>query len=80
MEGIKLLGVTFQNDGGGNWSWEEALRHNRLLPKSSLTTERVLYGPHEGCRTPELQRQWRIINTVKQVLWEGWGMEPTEDP
>ncbi|KAJ8355290.1 hypothetical protein AAFF_G00073710, partial [Aldrovandia affinis] len=27
MEGIKLLGVTFQNDGGGNRSWEEALRH-----------------------------------------------------
>ncbi|KAJ8385098.1 hypothetical protein AAFF_G00193190 [Aldrovandia affinis] len=41
-----------------------------LLPRSSLTTERVLYGPREGCRTPELQRQWRIINTVKQVLWE----------
>ncbi|KAJ8402296.1 hypothetical protein AAFF_G00371610 [Aldrovandia affinis] len=43
---------------------------NRLLLRSPLTTERVLYGPREGCGTPELQRQWRIINTVKQVLWE----------
>ena len=23
-----------------------------------------------GCKTIQLQRQWRIVNTVKQVLWE----------
>ncbi|KAJ8392167.1 hypothetical protein AAFF_G00079730 [Aldrovandia affinis] len=49
MEDLKLLGVTFQNDGGGKRSWELALRHvlehtapdnDGLLPRSSLTTER----------------------------------------
>ncbi|KAG5842689.1 hypothetical protein ANANG_G00180280, partial [Anguilla anguilla] len=135
---IKLLGVTFQADGGGRTSWEGALRHcltnkqkdiawmtahgclptrvfmyrrhlaltercphgctdsehnyhlfwectvarrvwglvvssvshNRLLPMSSLTAESVLYGPRGGLKTMELQRQWGIINTVRQVLWE----------
>ncbi|KAG9344416.1 hypothetical protein JZ751_011086 [Albula glossodonta] len=43
---------------------------NRLLPRSSLTSDSVLYGPPGGCKTIELQRQWRIINTIKQVLWE----------
>uniref|UniRef100_A0A0E9XYV0 Uncharacterized protein n=1 Tax=Anguilla anguilla TaxID=7936 RepID=A0A0E9XYV0_ANGAN len=41
-----------------------------LLPMSSLTSERVLYGPREGLKTMELQRQWGIINTIRQVLWE----------
>ncbi|KAJ8333631.1 hypothetical protein SKAU_G00416390 [Synaphobranchus kaupii] len=47
-----------------------SVSRNRLLPRSSLTAESVLYGPRGGCRTPELQRQWRIVNIVKQVLWE----------
>ncbi|KAJ8284236.1 hypothetical protein COCON_G00030860 [Conger conger] len=98
---IKLLGVTFQADGGGRTSWEGALRHvqnkirthppsvlgvlrarrvwglvcssvslSRFLPRSSLMAEGILYGPPGGCKTTVLQRQWRIINIVKQVLWE----------
>ncbi|KAJ8380595.1 hypothetical protein SKAU_G00013730 [Synaphobranchus kaupii] len=47
-----------------------SVSQNRLLPRSSLTAESVLYGPRGGCKTPELQRQWRIVNTIKQVLWE----------
>ncbi|KAJ8347400.1 hypothetical protein SKAU_G00288010 [Synaphobranchus kaupii] len=47
-----------------------SVSQNRLLPRSSLTAESVLYGPRGGCKTTKLQRQWRIINTVKQVLWE----------
>ena len=43
---------------------------SRYLPRSSLTAEGTLYGPPGGCKTIELQRQWGIINTVKQVLWE----------
>ena len=43
---------------------------SRFLPISSLTAESTLYGPPGGCKTTQLQRQRRIINTVKQVLWE----------
>ncbi|KAJ8383328.1 hypothetical protein AAFF_G00221880 [Aldrovandia affinis] len=37
--------------------------------RSSLTAEKVLFGPSEGCRTPELQRQWRIMTPVKQIIY-----------
>ena len=43
---------------------------SRFLPRSSLTAEGTLYGPPGGCKTIQLQRQWGITNTVKQVLWE----------
>ena len=43
---------------------------SRFLPRSSLTAEGTLYGPPGGCKTIQLQRQWGIINTVKQVMWE----------
>ena len=43
---------------------------SRFLPRSSLPAEGTLYGPPGGCKTIQLQRQWRIINTVKLVLWE----------
>ncbi|KAJ8408754.1 hypothetical protein AAFF_G00245720 [Aldrovandia affinis] len=66
-EGIKLLGVTFQTDGRGNWSWEKNLRHIWKKIGSWSTRPLTMMGP---CRIQEQQRQWRIINTVKQVLWE----------
>ena len=41
-----------------------------LLPRSSLTVEGNLYSPPGECKTIQLQHQWGIINTIKQVLWE----------
>ena len=41
-----------------------------FLPRSSLTAECALYGPPGRCKTLQLQHQWGIINTVKQILWE----------
>ena len=38
---------------------------SRFLPRSSLTAEGTLYGPPGGCKTIQLQRQWRIVNTKK---------------
>ncbi|KAJ8353879.1 hypothetical protein SKAU_G00214460 [Synaphobranchus kaupii] len=42
-----------------------SVSQNRFLPRSSLTAESVLYGPPGGCKTPELQLQWRIQNLLQ---------------
>lgn len=43
---------------------------NRLLTIPYLTVKNILNGPSGGCSTTQLRQQWRIIGTIKQVLWE----------
>ncbi|MGH0153460.1 UNVERIFIED_CONTAM: hypothetical protein FKN15_025493 [Acipenser sinensis] len=36
-----------------------------------MTAETVLYGPAGGITTSTAKCVWRVINVVKQILWEG---------
>ncbi|MGH0136157.1 UNVERIFIED_CONTAM: hypothetical protein FKN15_025583 [Acipenser sinensis] len=44
---------------------------NRFADTAKMTTETVLYGPAGGIATSTAKCVWRVINVVKQILWEG---------
>ncbi|MGH0135035.1 UNVERIFIED_CONTAM: hypothetical protein FKN15_056473 [Acipenser sinensis] len=44
---------------------------NRFADTAKMTAETVLYGPAGGIATSTAQCVWRVINVVKQMLWEG---------
>ncbi|MGH0119456.1 UNVERIFIED_CONTAM: hypothetical protein FKN15_076680 [Acipenser sinensis] len=44
---------------------------NRFADTAKMTAETVLYGPAGGIDTSTAKCVWRVINVVKQILWEG---------
>ena len=44
---------------------------NRFADTAKMTAETVLYGPAGGITTSTAKCVWRVINVVKQILWEG---------
>ncbi|MGH0133995.1 UNVERIFIED_CONTAM: hypothetical protein FKN15_065371 [Acipenser sinensis] len=44
---------------------------NRFADTAKMTAETVLYGPAGGIATSTAKCVWRVINVVKQILWEG---------
>lgn len=42
----------------------------RLTGPAAMTLQDVFYGPPEGAKTPQHHNAWRVINAVKQVLWD----------
>ncbi|MGH0165635.1 UNVERIFIED_CONTAM: hypothetical protein FKN15_049357 [Acipenser sinensis] len=43
----------------------------RFADTAKMSTETVLYGPAGGIATSTAKCVWRVINVVKQILWEG---------
>ncbi|MGH0141485.1 UNVERIFIED_CONTAM: hypothetical protein FKN15_021452 [Acipenser sinensis] len=43
----------------------------RFADTTKMTGETVLYGPAGGITTSTAKCVWRVINVVKQILWEG---------
>ncbi|MGH0155361.1 UNVERIFIED_CONTAM: hypothetical protein FKN15_029084 [Acipenser sinensis] len=44
---------------------------NKFADTTKMTAETVLYGPAGGITTSTAKCVWRVINVVKQILWEG---------
>ncbi|MGH0148874.1 UNVERIFIED_CONTAM: hypothetical protein FKN15_013738 [Acipenser sinensis] len=49
----------------------ETCPYAKFADTAKMTAETVLYGPAGGIATSTAKCVWRVINVIKQILWEG---------
>ncbi|MGH0151838.1 UNVERIFIED_CONTAM: hypothetical protein FKN15_020933 [Acipenser sinensis] len=63
--------IFWECDVAGSFWLSVSVFLNRFADTTKMTAETVLYGPAGGIATSTAKCVWRVINVVKQILWEG---------